>query len=161
MKNLILAVVIIVGSSSQLFATNSNLLLLTKPVTEHVDLIEQNHFHDENGKPVYDQVIFYEWCASSGKYFVRHWRLLDHKKFPQCWPLQNHMSGSYYCRWFDDDTKFFFERKITSKLFRETWTQVDPERVNKKLLDERLRTSLINIEKLLKPEPQVASVVVD
>ena len=31
--------------------------------TDEVDLIEVNHFHDEHGRLVFDQVIFYDWST--------------------------------------------------------------------------------------------------
>ena len=47
---------------------------------EKVDLIEVNHFYDEQGKLVLDQLIFYDWSPADGRFQVRAWRLL--KKRP-------------------------------------------------------------------------------
>ena len=42
-------------------------------VEDYVDLIEVNHFYDEHGKLVFDQVIFYDWSALQSRYQVRDW----------------------------------------------------------------------------------------
>ena len=31
---------------------------------EEVDLIEVNHFFDEQGRLVFEQLIFYDWCKT-------------------------------------------------------------------------------------------------
>ena len=43
---------------------------------DEVDLVEINHFFDEQGRLVFDQVIFYDWCPEDSRYQVRDWRLL-------------------------------------------------------------------------------------
>ena len=39
-----------------------------------VDLIEVNHFYDENGKRVFDQLIFWDWKPAEAAHRVRAWR---------------------------------------------------------------------------------------
>ena len=41
-----------------------------------VDLIELNHFMDEEGREVFQQVIFYDWCKVNKRFHVRAWRLI-------------------------------------------------------------------------------------
>jgi hypothetical protein len=59
------------------------------PVTDavlrdSVDLTEVNHFYDEHGRLVFDQIIFYDWSASDSRYNVRAWRLIKHpSQLPQ------------------------------------------------------------------------------
>ncbi|MBN8603318.1 MAG: hypothetical protein J0M26_19940 [Planctomycetes bacterium] len=106
-------------------------------IREEVDLIEVNHFHDDLGRHVYDQVIFYGWCKSKGDYHVRSWCLLDD---PSRWPVKNHKSGYWHVYWYDRDQRV--QREVFAKHYNETWTQVDPERINKRLLDEKFRTGL-------------------
>lgn len=106
-------------------------------IREEVDLIEVNHFHDDLGRHVYDQVIFYGWCKSKGDYHVRAWCLLDD---PSRWPVKNHKSGYWHVYWYDRDQRV--QREVFAKHYNETWTQVDPERINKRLLDEKFRTGL-------------------
>ncbi len=108
---------------------------------EEVDMIELNHFHDCLGRHVYDQVIFYEWSAELHRYHVRAWCLVEDREPASRRPTRSYSDNRYHVRWYDRDQNL--SRRISSQHFRESWTQVDPERANKKLLDERLRTSLV------------------
>jgi hypothetical protein len=115
---------------------------------DHCDLVELNHFHDFQGRNVYDQVIFYEWSPEHSRYHVRSWMIVeDSSRLPK----RNYSDGSYRTCYTDRDSKI--DRVISSQHFRESWTQNDPERDNKRLLDERLRHSLI---KRLSPKPSVS-----
>lgn len=111
-------------------------------VYERVDLIELNHHHDDLGRHAFDQVIFYEWSPDYRRFHVIAWFLVEDQftRLPR--KLSN---GDYVVKWQDHDAQV--RREIHSRLFRETETssQVDPERVNKKLFDEKLRASLIHI----------------
>jgi hypothetical protein len=100
-------------------------------VSETVDLTELNHFHDENGCHVYSQLIFYDWDEAKGRHVVRAWRLVDR-------PIK--LQSNRFA-WYDRDE--FRNREIVAKYTKESWSQVDPERANKKILDEKLRTGLI------------------
>jgi hypothetical protein len=111
-------------------------------VEERVDLIELNHFYDDLGRHVYDQLIFYEWAPDAKHFLVRAWCLVDEKQAGTVKPWRSWPSREWNVRYHDRENRVL--RKITSKQFRETWTQVDPERANRKLLDERLRTALAN-----------------
>ena len=53
-------------------------------VRQRVDLIELNHFVDEDGREVFRQVIFYDWSKSHRRYHERAWRLVKHpSQIPQ------------------------------------------------------------------------------
>jgi hypothetical protein len=106
---------------------------------ESVDLIELNHFYDDLGRHTYDQVIFYEWSVEYLRYHVIAWCLVedDHSRLPTQLPG----SRETQVRWYDRDVRR--HREVRSKLYRETWTQTDPERDNKKLLEEKYRISLL------------------
>ena len=112
-----------------------------RDVTEKVDLIELNHFYDDLGRHAYDQVIFYEWSPDYRRFHVISWCLLENDLSRM--PTRNPNNGEYRVRWHDRDAKV--HRELRSPLYRETWSQVDPERVNKKLLDEKYRTSLLRL----------------
>ncbi len=111
---------------------------------ESVDLIELNHFYDDLGRHTYDQVIFYEWSPEFSRYHVIAWCLVedDQTRLPTRLPG----SGEAQVRWFDRDIKRY--REVRSKLFRETWSRVDPERDNKKVLEEKYRVSLLKVPAL-------------
>lgn len=115
---------------------------LANTAAECVDLIEMNHFYDRCGRLVFDQVIFYERAPETGRFQVRAWCMADDREHLNRRPIRNEITGRYQVDWFDSDKRL--TRRISSKLFRESWTQVDPERENKKLLDERLRVSLVS-----------------
>jgi hypothetical protein len=104
---------------------------------ENVDLVELNHFHDVAGRPVYSQIIFYEWAPDASRYYVRAWVLATETNQP----TRDYRTGFCRVRYFDADQKL--RREITAGSYRETWSQVDPERANKSLLDERARRALI------------------
>ncbi len=108
-----------------------------RDVTETVDLIELNHFYDDLGRHAYDQVIFYEWSPDYRRFHVIAWCLVENDLSRM--PTRNPKNGEYVVRWNDRDAKV--HRVVRSALYRETWSQVDPERVNKKLLDEKYRTA--------------------
>ncbi len=113
---------------------------------ESVDLIELNHFYDDLGRHTYDQVIFYEWSVEYSRYHVIAWCLVedDQSRLPVLLPGGRQVQ----VRWYDRDVKRY--RDVRSPLFRETWTQTDPERENKKLLEEKYRSSLLKIPQLIR-----------
>ena len=43
---------------------------------DRLDLVELNHFYDEQGRLVFDQLIFYDWSPEDARYQVRAWRLV-------------------------------------------------------------------------------------
>lgn len=108
-------------------------------MAEKVDLIELNHFYDLEGKHQYDQIIFYEWSTEFRRFHVISWNLVEQElsRLPTRRPLQR----EYVVSWYDRDSRM--EREVYSKIFRQTWSQVDPERANKKLIDEKYRVSLL------------------
>ena len=119
---------------------------------EVVDLIELNHFYDQQGRLVYDQVIFYERAPETGRFQVRAWCLVEDRESLNRRPVKNQQTELYQVDWFDTDQRL--HRKITSRLYRESWTQIDPERINKKIHDERLRISMIQSPKKFLPVEQ-------
>jgi len=86
------------------------------------DLIELNHFHDSRGCEVFQQVILWERQPENGKMAVRQWYLVqsDDSKVPT-----KADSGLYHARW--DGIH------VVSRLYRESWTQRDPEFENRKV----------------------------
>jgi hypothetical protein len=131
---------------------------------EHVDLVELNHFFDQQGRLVYDQVIFYERAPETGRFQVRAWCLVEDRESLNRRPVKNETTGLYQVDWFDADQRLL--RRITSSLYRESWTQLDPERANKKVHDERLRISMVQNPKKFLPvqsieldEPKPAALV--
>ena len=107
-------------------------------VRQDVDLIELNHFVDEEGREVFRQLIFYDWSKTSHRFHVRAWRLVKHEsQLPQ----RQWKPDRYHCTWMDEGLR----REVTATQMRETWTQRDPERVNRKYLPEDQRVPLFAI----------------
>jgi hypothetical protein len=123
---------------------------------ESVDLMELNHFYDEHGRLVFDQIIFYDWMPyviteeievekvgihevikkSEGyRYQVRAWRLV---KNPNQIPNRDWRCGGYSAMWQDGEQLRF----VISKSIRETWTQYDPELVEREYLPKEKRKEL-------------------
>jgi len=110
---------------------------------ESVDLMELNHFYDEHGRLVFDQVIFYDWSNDDARYQVRAWRLV---KNPAQIPQRDWKNGGYYALWQDGEQM----RHVRSKSDRETWTQYDPELVEREYLPKEQRKELL-VVKVVKP----------
>lgn len=100
-----------------------------------VDLVEVNHYHDARGQHVFDQLIFYDWSSQKRRFQVRAWRLI---KSESQFPRRDHRSGTWLVRWHDDGTM----REVTASSQRETWTQYDPELVERANLPQEQRLDL-------------------
>lgn len=102
---------------------------------DRVDLVELNHFYDEQGRHVFDQVIFYDWSPQNKRYEVRAWRLVKH---PAQVPCRDWQSGGFVAIW--QDGNLF--RKVHAITMRESWTQHDPELVERSFLPKEQRAEL-------------------
>jgi hypothetical protein len=100
---------------------------------EHVDLIELNHYYDENGAHLLDQLIFYDWDSREERYNIRAWRLL---KTPSQMPRP--INDGYETRFREGSG----ECHVTSDKFQETWTQYDVELLERRNLPRELRKEL-------------------
>ena len=113
---------------------------------ETVDLMEINHFYDEHGRLVFDQVIFYDWSKDDARYMVRAWRLI---KNPAQVPQRDWKEGGYVSVWQDGELL----RQVRSQSFRETWTQYDPELVERDYLPKERRKELMAVKVNRTPRP--------
>ena len=110
---------------------------------DQVDLIEINHFHDDRGRHVFDQVIYFDWSPKQRRYNVRAWRLIkDRGQIP----TYHHQSGKFQSVWHDGNVM----RLIRGTSVRETWTQYDPEMVERKHLPRDQRRELFKPAATLK-----------
>jgi hypothetical protein len=105
---------------------------------DRVDLIEVNHFYNERGSLVFDQIIFYDWSAAEGRFHVRAWRLV---KCPAQIPHRDGQRGEYVAVWSDGEVL----RRVRSDSFRESWTQYDPELLEREYLPKEHRRELNRI----------------
>ncbi len=105
---------------------------------DRVDLIEINHLYDEQGRLVFDQIIFYDWSPALSRYNVRAWRLL---KNPAQIPHRNWRQQRFVTVWHDGEVL----RKVEASSLRESWTQYDPELVEREFLPKDRRRELRKI----------------
>lgn len=108
---------------------------LSPVVEDYCDVVEINHFYDDNGRLVFDQLIYWDWCDEAERYQVRAWRLL---KCDSQRPIRNWRRGGYSALWFDGERL----RLVRHLSFRETWTQYDPELLERQLLSTEERREL-------------------
>jgi len=107
---------------------------------EHCETQHLNHFYDENGRLVFNQIIY----ENQGWYDpeIQDWRL--YQKAGQ-YPRKNYHTGNYESLWHDGDIL----RKIISQTRKESWTQTDPEIEAREFLPKENRKQLL---KFLPPE---------
>jgi hypothetical protein len=113
---------------------------ISKPhtVRDRVDLVEVNHYHDDSGRHVFDQLIFYDWNATRKRFDVRAWRLI---KRPSQLPRRDHAANIWRVIWHDGGVL----RTVEAAAHRETWTQYDPELVNREYLPQEQRKDLAKV----------------
>jgi hypothetical protein len=120
-------------------------LLSTTPIRhvaiDQVELIEYNHFYDEQGRHVFDQMLFYDWSARDARYQIRDWRLI---KTTTQTPYYDAQRGFYVATWHDGLTL----RQVRAGSIRETWTQYDPELTERSVLPKEHRRELSDIRKV-------------
>jgi len=105
---------------------------------DRVDLIEVNHFHDDQGRLVFDQVIFYEWSPGEGRHQVQAWRLLKNAAQK---PRRDFKTGEYVATWHDGELL----REVRAPAARESWTQYDPELVEREHFAKERRKDLARL----------------
>jgi hypothetical protein len=118
-----------------LLVTTMALVPHTPLVADRADVVEVNHYYDERGSAVFDQLIFWDWWDSESDYRVFAWRLL---KSAAQEPLRDWQRGGYTVRWLDGNVL----REVRSGSIRETWTQFDPEVQDRDILPPHRRRGL-------------------
>ncbi|MGV3486067.1 MAG: hypothetical protein ACO1RT_16745 [Planctomycetaceae bacterium] len=104
-------------------------------IRDGVDLVELNHYHDARGEHVFDQLIFYDWSNQTRRFQVRAWRLV---KSESQLPRRDFRHRNWLIRWHDDGVL----REVTAASRRETWTQYDPELIEREYLPQDQRLDL-------------------
>lgn len=92
--------------------------------------LELNHYHDEQGREVFTQVI--GWEADDR---CRFWRM---SKLTNLRPERDHYRGGWVLTWVDGERV----RQVRADSFEETWTQFDPELVDRSYLAVERRRPL-------------------
>lgn len=104
-------------------------------VEDRCDVVEINHFYDDNGRLVFDQLIYWDWSEEDNRYQVRAWRLLK-CEFQR--PVRDWERGGFTAIWFDGERL----RVVRHLSLRETWTQFDPELIERQVLATEDRREL-------------------
>jgi hypothetical protein len=88
------------------------------------DYVETNHVYDADGKHVLSQWIYYDWSPRQRSFLCQAFRVIRDRRRP---------------RLFYDGPLL---RRIRATSRRETWTQYDPELVNREVFPKELRRGL-------------------
>ena len=96
------------------------------PVEDRVAMTEVNHFFDDDARPIFTQVIFWEWDHDQHRFRVVAWRMLKSVEGETAtphglWPRKVH--GGFESLWQDGEVL----RKVRANVYHQTWTQYDPE----------------------------------
>jgi hypothetical protein len=99
-------------------------------IEDVIDVVEINHFYSDNGDLIFDQLIYYRWSDPAERYQVVDWRLVKKSAQIPCHGI---------AIWLDDET---LRRVRVRHGVRETWTQHDPELLERSLLPVEERRKL-------------------
>jgi hypothetical protein len=101
-----------------------------------VDLIELNHVHDDQGRFIYTQLVFYDWRPQQAEYQVRSSRLwrAAHGR-----PEHDFHRNEWVTIFVDGELL----REVRAAAFRETWTQYDVEQAERLRLPKEYRAGLL------------------
>jgi hypothetical protein len=100
------------------------------PEPVRVEAVEINHYHDANGNPVFSQLILRRWLrlSTGSGHRVEDWRLIKSDN-----PLTITSKRGRKQIVFTDDGIL---RVIEVAKIRETWTQYDPEVVDREVYSQ-------------------------
>jgi hypothetical protein len=99
-----------------------------------VDRVEFNHLYNENADLIFDQVIFYDWVEADERFQVRAWRLVKQAGHA---PVRLPEGG--FLSHFEENGAFY---RVYAKARDESWTQYDPEVVEREYLPKEKRKEL-------------------
>lgn len=102
-------------------------VILPQPGLSHrVGLLEVNHLQHDDGTARFSQVILWDWDDAAGRFIVRDW--IACPKDPSA--LTVSPDGSCVLRIDAGTPSKPRALTIRAAMFRETWTQQDPEKVD-------------------------------
>lgn len=122
-----------------LFAAVTCLVPAAPTVRDEVDVIELNHVCDDEGRVVLHQLIFWEWRGRAAGNHVVAWRLW---RVGGPRPVRDWRCGGYVLVFPDGEVL----RYVQASVYRETWTQYDPEIDDRRLFAQDQRRGLSRLE---------------
>lgn len=115
-------------------------LLSTIPVEltacDRCAILERNSFHDDAGRQVFVQWIL--WQDMSDGYHVAAWRMAKGAQMDL-----RYVGGEWRLTWMDSGVL----RRVTAQTFVESWTQEDPELLDRERYPKELRRDLSAVRK--------------
>ncbi len=112
--------------------------------TERVDLIETNTLYDLNGVLLLRQGIFYDWDEFTERYQIAAWRMIKTDA-----NLPRPCEGGYEMVFVEGGG----HRRVFAPKFRESWTQSDPEILERKHLPSDQRRGIFQKRVDVKSDP--------
>lgn len=100
---------------------------------EWADVIEVNAYYDHQGNRVFTQLIFWDWKPDCSEYRVFAWRMAKGQRV-----IRDHDRDCFSITWIDQGTL----REVRSRSVRYTWTQYDPELLDRANLPPDKRRGL-------------------
>ena len=119
---------------------------LSRRTVEAVDCVEVNHFHTSQGEPAFVQLILWDWDQEDSAYHVRAWKMIEAIE-----PMPTRSNGRWFVRYHDRTDHL--DRVIVCRQGKESWTQNDPERDDKRMWPETMRQRLVRHVIVPTPEP--------
>ncbi len=117
-------------------------------IEEKVDTVEVNHYFDDRGNKVFDQVVYYNWSQEYNRFTACGYRLI--KQDTQV-PVMATPS-IYHSIWSDGDCL----RDLNAAVAVETWSQWDPELAERNYLPKSMRSEFAIPSPLSTQPPAVA-----
>lgn len=136
---------------------------------DHVDSIEYNHFYDQHGRFIFDQLLYRSKYSGKKELFIREWRLAKlttvNQESREFWEAQTQVphhlrkpdlefqhksslplkiNGIYYSSFPENDAHGAIYRRITADVYVETHTLYDPELMERDILPKEKRMPLMS-----------------
>lgn len=119
-------------------------------LVDNVTTIEVNTFYDEHAKRIFDQIVYWDNMKFSISdypqiyevYGVVAWKLIKGDSFNTGEISIKHKNGLYYAEWYTISNYRFVKHIVIANQFRRTWTQEDPELVNREVIPKEKRRKL-------------------
>ena len=103
---------------------------------DRVDLIEVSHTYCEQGKPMYTQVLFYDWRPQQADYQLRSCLLVKNDSH---YPIRNFARGDWVVCYVDSGLL----REVRADSFRESWMQCDLDLYEQNFVSKADRLGLL------------------
>lgn len=103
---------------------------------ESCAVIEVHHFYDDQGKHVFDQLLFRDWSPAHGEFPIIAWRLMKKSSMR---PVRDWRTGEWVSTFADG----MLIREVRAKALQESWMQADIEQAEREDLPQEMRRGLL------------------